>query len=115
MRKEKNEIYNAEAVGERIRSLRDSKGITQEYLAEKFGSKIETIRNYETGKSKIPSDRLALLAKILDTSSDYILYGDQKQNDMEQLREQICCLESSIKSLEKLILENLLQNNLQEG
>ncbi len=51
MRKEKNEIYNARAVGERIRSLRDSKGITQEYLAEKFGSKIETIRNYETGKS----------------------------------------------------------------
>ena len=47
MRKEKNEIYNAKAVGERIRSLRDSKGITQEYLAEKFGSKIETIRNYE--------------------------------------------------------------------
>ena len=40
MRKEKNEIYNARAVGERIRSLRDSKGITQEYLAEKFGSKI---------------------------------------------------------------------------
>ena len=107
MRKEKNEIYNAKAVGERIRSLRDSKGITQEYLAEKFGSKIETIRNYETGKSEIPSDRLALLAKILDTSSDYILCGDQKQNDMEQLREQINCLEASIKSLEKLIRENL--------
>ena len=107
MRKEKNEIYNAKAVGERIRSLRDSKGITQEYLAEKFGSKIETIRNYETGKSEIPSDRLALLAKILDTTSDYILYGDQKQNDMEQLREQINCLEASIKSLEKLIRENL--------
>lgn len=44
MRKEKNEIYNAKAVGERIRSLRDSKGITQEYLAEKFGSKIETMK-----------------------------------------------------------------------
>ena len=79
MRKEKNEIYNARAVGERIRSLRDSKGITQEYLAEKFGSKIETIRNYETGKSEIPSDRLALLAKILDTSSDYILYGSEAE------------------------------------
>ena len=108
MRKEDNKIYNAEAVGKRIRSLRDSKGITQEYLAEKFGSKIETIRNYETGKSEIPSDRLALLAKILDTSADNILYGDQQENDMKQLIEKFDRLEKSFKSLEKIIIEKSL-------
>ena len=93
MIKENNEICNDEAVGKRIRSLRDSKGITQEYLSEIFGANVETIRNYETGKSKIPSDRLALLVKILDTTADYIN-----------------CLEKSFKSLEKIIIEKIIIN-----
>ena len=108
MRKEDNKIYNEEAVGKHIRSSRNSKGITQEYLAEIFGANVETIRNYETGKSKIPSDRLALLVKILDTSADYILYGDQQENDMKQLIEKFDRLEKSFKSLEKIIIEKSL-------
>ncbi|RHF60790.1 helix-turn-helix domain-containing protein [Mediterraneibacter gnavus] len=110
MIKENNEICNDEAVGKRIRSLRDSKGITQEYLSEIFGANVETIRNYETGKSKIPSDRLALLVKILDTTADYILYGDQQENDMKQLIEKFNCLEKSFKSLEKIIIEKIIIN-----
>ena len=107
MRKEDNKTYDAVEVGNRIRTLRNNKGISQECLAKIFGSKTDTIRKYENGERPIPSDRLALLIETLDTSADYILYGDQKQNDIEQLIEQINCLEASIKSLEKLIIENL--------
>lgn len=107
MRKEDNKTYDAVEVGNRIRTLRNNKGISQECLAKIFGSKTDTIRKYENGERPIPSDRLALLIETLDKSADYILYGDQKQNDIEQLIEQINCLEASIKSLEKLIIENL--------
>mgnify|MGYP007012900430 CR=1 FL=1 len=55
------------------------------------------------------------LTKILDTSSDYILYGDQKQNDMEQLREQINCLEASIKSLGKTDKRKFTITNTKRG
>lgn len=107
MGKKENKKYNAVEVGNRMRTLRISNGISQEDLAKIFGSKTDTIRKYENGERPIPSDRLDLLIETLDTSADYILYGNQKQNDIEQLIEQINCLEASIKSLEKLIRENL--------
>lgn len=65
MRKEDNKTYDAVEVGNRIRTLRNNKGISQECLAKIFGSKTDTIRKYENGERPIPSDRLALLIETL--------------------------------------------------
>ena len=52
-----------------IKSLRKKKNMTLEELAEKVGTSNQTIQRYESGKiSNIPSDKIELLAKYLDTT-----------------------------------------------
>lgn len=73
--------------GERIRRLRIEKGITQIELAEKLNTTKQTISKYEKGiVTNIPSDRVEALARILETSPEYILGWDmektEKNNDI---------------------------------
>lgn len=75
------------AIGNRIRELRERKGLTQEQLAEQLGYKSKSsITHIENGRS-IPRSMVTELSKILDTSSAYIMgwvdengnpYDDQK-------------------------------------
>lgn len=67
--------------GQRIKQLRESKGITQEELASLLQTTKQTISKYEKNIiSNIPSDRIEELSKILDSTPSYILWGvDQKK------------------------------------
>lgn len=62
-----------ELMGERLRSLRKSKGYTQEDLAELAGIGRPNLAKYETGKSLPSVDILIKLADALDVSTDYLL------------------------------------------
>lgn len=73
--------------GERIRRLRIEKRITQIELAEKLNTTKQTISKYEKGiVTNIPSDRIEALARILETTPEYILGWDtektEKNNDV---------------------------------
>ena len=59
--------------GEKLRTLRLKKNITQQELAKEAGLGINTISNYEKGKT-YPHDRgvYARLASILGVSADYL-------------------------------------------
>lgn len=60
--------------GERIRKLRIEKGITQESMAKLLNTTKQTISKYEKGiVTNIPSDRIEDMAKLLDTTPEYIL------------------------------------------
>lgn len=60
--------------GDRIRYLREAKKLTQEELAKLLNTKRQTIHKYEKGiVTNIPSDRIEALARILDTTPEYIL------------------------------------------
>lgn len=66
--------------GERIRDLRKAKGITQIEMARLLSTTKQTISKYEKGiVTNIPSDRVEALAKILDTTPEYILAWDEKE------------------------------------
>lgn len=63
--------------GDRIRQLREEKGITQEELGKLLSTTRQTISKYEKGVvTNIPSDRVEALARILDTTPEYILGWD---------------------------------------
>ena len=63
-------------VGSRIRSLRIRSGIEQKELADILGYKSDTtISKWEKGINLPSGGKLTKLAKILNTSVDFILYG----------------------------------------
>ena len=67
--------------GDRIRNLRKSKNITQIEMAARLNTTKQTISKYEKGiVTNIPSDRIEAMARILDTTPEYILGWEEKEN-----------------------------------
>ena len=58
---------------ERLKQLREAKGLTQLRLAMELNVSQETISGYEIGKAVPPAEMLVKLADALDSSVDYIL------------------------------------------
>lgn len=70
--------------GQRIKKLREAKGYTQEELAKRLNTSKQAIGKYEKEiVTNIPSDRLEAMARILDTTPEYILGWDEKYNVVE--------------------------------
>lgn len=71
--------------GDRIRQLREQKGMTQEELARLLNTKRQTISKYEKGiVTNIPSDRVEDLAHVLDSTPEYILGWDEIIEERKQ-------------------------------
>ena len=63
----------------RIRDLREDSDLTQEELANYLHIKQNTYSQYENGQRQLPIECLIALAKLYQTSTDYILgLTDQK-------------------------------------
>ena len=67
-----------ETLGNRLKSKRLSRKMTQEELSKLLNINRVTYQGYETDKHKPDIDTLAKLADILETSTDYLLgrYGN---------------------------------------
>ena len=57
----------------RLRELRDEKDLTQTEIAKMLGMSQTGYSKYETGENDIPTDVLIKLAKLYNTSIDYLL------------------------------------------
>lgn len=66
-------------VGDRIRHVRNERGLTLEALAEKTGISKSFLWSVENDKSDISGGNLLLLADALDASVDFILRGSGKE------------------------------------
>jgi len=62
-------------VGNRIRSLRESKGITQVEMCSHFGITQSNYGRLEKCDKRIDIQQLAIFGKVLDTSVEYLLFG----------------------------------------
>jgi transcriptional regulator with XRE-family HTH domain len=67
------EGMNLGTFGERIRTLRIKKGLSQKELAERIDMRESTISRYENDKRLYQWDGLVKLADALNTSVDYLL------------------------------------------
>lgn len=71
--------------GERIESLRSSRGVSQLELAKMLGYKSDsTISKWESGASIPTGSKIVKLAQVLGTSTDYILFGDSPEATDDQ-------------------------------
>ena len=57
---------------ERIRDLRVDADMSQEKIAKLLGVGQRTYCDYESGKTRIPVERLIILAEFYDVDMDYI-------------------------------------------
>lgn len=58
---------------DRLKALREKKGITQDDLAELAGLSLRHLQRCEGGTSDPTADKIAQIARVLDTSADYLL------------------------------------------
>lgn len=57
----------------RIRELREKKGLTQQQLAEKLNLSASSVGHYENGRRVIDYTLARKIAKILETDYDYLM------------------------------------------
>ena len=69
---------NIEKVGEQIAVLRKSKALTQSELGERLGVSFQAVSKWERGETLPDITLLPDLAKILETTIDFILLGSEK-------------------------------------
>ena len=72
--------------GDRIRRLRESKKLTQEEMAKLLNTTKQTISKYEKGiVTNIPSDKIEAMAKVLNSTPEYILGWEQVQKNNDAI------------------------------
>lgn len=69
-------------LGARMKSLRVSKGLTQQNVADNLGINRPAVGLMESGKRKLYVQELAKLAKLFSTTSDVIL-NPQVRDDLD--------------------------------
>ena len=69
---------NIKKVGEQIAVLRKAKGLTQSELGERIGVSFQAVSKWERGEALPDVTLLPDLAKILETTVDFILLGSEK-------------------------------------
>lgn len=88
--------------GERLKNLRNEKGILQRDLAEFLNVSRVTITHYENGKRNPDQETLIKLARYMDVSTDYLLGNSEDRNpykDHEELPDEFETPEEAIKFL----------------
>ena len=60
-------------VGERIAQIRKYNRINQSDLADKLGKSLRTVQKYESGEIDIPLSTLAEIAKVLNSTLNYLI------------------------------------------
>ena len=69
---------NFEKIGKKLRETRISKGLTQEYIAEKADVNTSHISNIENNRVKISLQTLVHVCNAMDITVDYILADEYK-------------------------------------
>ena len=64
-------------IGERLKCLRTSMGMTQDEAAEKLSLTRQAISSYETGRTRPDIDTLVKMAEIYNTDLQGIIYGNE--------------------------------------
>jgi transcriptional regulator with XRE-family HTH domain len=69
-------------LGERLKQLRQERGLSQADLAAKVGTDPGQISRYENGRMAPSAEAVARLADVLDVSCDYLLIEDSPRRPL---------------------------------
>jgi len=77
---------NFKRIGEKLRTIRLSKNLTQEYIANAVDINTSHISNIENNRVKVSLSTLVQICNALDTTVDYVL--SEEYNDSSSAIEQ---------------------------
>ena len=63
------------SIADRIQTLRKSKGISQEELADKIGVSRQAVSKWESAQSTPDLQKIIRMAELFQVSTDYLLTG----------------------------------------
>ena len=63
------------SIADRIQTLRKSKGISQEELADKIGVSRQAVSKWESGQSAPDIEKIILLSEFFGVTTDFLLKG----------------------------------------
>lgn len=72
----KNENIDLKEIGKRIKVIRKNLGFSLRNLGDELNAAFSSLASYECGEHLIQSETLIALAKLSNTSIDYILNRD---------------------------------------
>lgn len=88
------DIDRQKLIGERIRQIREEKGMTQAELAEKSGLSLPRISVIELGRTQMKLTSFIRIVEALQTSADSLLRLDTEQGRKEYSNEFASILDS---------------------
>lgn len=89
----------------RLKELRKEFEMTQQDLANKIGIVRTAITNYETGRTIPDSETLSVMAKIFNTTTDYLLGNSDIRNPYKEDNKEKYAPVDDIEEAMKIILE----------
>ena len=92
-------IYDMEASGKRLNTLRKQAEKTQEQVAEAVGLEPGTISRIERGVKGMSIDSLLMFSEIYGVSMDFILKGNQMVTSSDTLLEELGALVQKYKNM----------------
>ena len=92
-------IYDMEASGKRLKTLRKQAEKPQEQVAEADGLEPRTISRIERGVKGMSIDSLLMFSEIYGVSMDFILKGNQMVTSSDSLLEELGALVQKYKNM----------------
>ena len=75
------------SLGEKIRMLRQEKGLSQVLLEKKSGVNSKLLSKYENGRIIPTADTLRKIAEGLETSADYLIFDNVPKDGLSQIED----------------------------
>ncbi|HEM3634298.1 TPA: helix-turn-helix transcriptional regulator [Streptococcus suis] len=102
-----NDNIDKKAIGLRIKSIRQDKGMTLEEFGKLFGAGKSNVSKWENGITVPNAERLKAIAKIGDMTVEQLLHGEQGKShyNWEAIESMLINLFNGLK-VDKLALEN---------
>lgn len=104
MLSKKDNLIDFKRLGEKLREIRISKGLTQDYIASMANVNVSHISNIENNRVKISLQTLVYVCNALDVTVDFVLskeyYKPNEALDNEILKELSFC---NISTKEKIL------------
>ena len=96
---------------QRIRKAREDLGYTREKFAEKLDVSVSYLAELERGRTGISVKMLVKVCNVLGLSADYVLFGNDRQEDARRLDAIHRIDEKYLPLLDRIITELLALND----